>query len=337
MIKDKFFINLLKIIIFIIIFFVLIQIILFILYVFHFFKKYFFTNEIDFKERYGENTWVLITGCSSGQGKLISHEFAKRGFNIILIGSKRIKIVEKNIKEKYNVQTRTCIVDFCKAYDKNFFDPIIDILNEIPGELSILVNNVGHRSSWKPYHEMPSQKINDSIVCGTIVQARLTQICIQKFLERKSFLKYKSAIINITSMCSYSNIWFGVIPELSIPYLSVYEGANAFGYFHSNSIQKEYGDLFDILNITPGAVITENTEYLKNIPFSIDSDTFVKNIFRIIGNYNGIQFADWRHDISNILCNFMFFYKDRILEYTGNTISENYMKTYYKEKNYYSV
>ena len=80
-----------------------------------------------------------------------------------------------------------------------------------------------------------------------------------------------------------------------------------------------------------------NTEYLKNIPFSIDSDTFVKNIFRIIGNYNGIQFADWRHDISNILCNFMFFYKDRILEYTGNTISENYMKTYYKEKNYYSV
>lgn len=322
MIHNKF----IKFILMVIIFFIFIQIILFFLYFIKFAKKYLFTKEINYKDRYGENTWVLVTGSSSGQGKKIAIEFAKRDFNVFLVGSEKIKNVEKIIKDNYNVQTRTCVVNFSDAYKEDFFTPIINILNKLPGDLSILVNNIGHRVAWKPYHTMPPQKINDSIICGTIVQARLTQIAIQHFLKRNQL--YKSCIINITSMCSYSNLWFGLSGDISVPYLSVYEGSNVFGYFHSNSIQKEYGDIIDILNITPGAVITENTEYLKNVPFSVDSDIFIKNIFKLIGNYNGPQYANWKHEISNILSNFMFFYKDRILEYTGNLIALNYMKSY---------
>lgn len=318
--------NFIYCILIIILLFVIIQIILVILYFLGLFKKYVLTKEINLQERYGYNAWVLVTGCSSGQGKKIAIEFAKRGFNIYLVGSPRIKEVEKFIKNNYNVDTRRSVVDFSNAYKNDFFNPIIETINQLPGELAILVNNVAHRVAWKPYHKMPSQKINDSIICGTIVQARLTQIAIQFFIKR-NFL-YKSCIVNITSMCTYSSFWFGQIGDISVPYLSVYEGANAFGYFHSNSIQKEYGDNIDILNITPGAVITENTGYLKNIPFSVDSDTYIKNIFKLIGNYTGPQYADWKHDISNILCNFMFFYKDKILEHTGNIIAKNYMDSY---------
>ena len=35
----------------------------------YFSKKYFFTKEIQLNKRYGNNSWVLITGCSAGQGK----------------------------------------------------------------------------------------------------------------------------------------------------------------------------------------------------------------------------------------------------------------------------
>ena len=70
--KDMLKNNFVKYIIYIILILIIIQIILFIFYVFYLFKKYFFTTEINFKERYGENTWVLITGCSSGQGKLMA-------------------------------------------------------------------------------------------------------------------------------------------------------------------------------------------------------------------------------------------------------------------------
>ena len=317
----------LKIIIFIVLLFTFIQLLLVLIYLIYFFKKYFLTNEINLLDNYGVNTWVMITGSSSGQGKNFCIEFAKRGFNILLLGSKNIYNNEAIIKKNYNVKTKCIIVNFNDAYKSTFFEPIISTLNTLEGELSILVNNVGHRVGWIGYHNMPPQKINDSIVCGTIVQARLTQLAIQKFVARKS--NKRSAIIDITSMCNYKNFWFGANSNLSIPYLSVYEAANAFGYYFSNSIYKEYGNTIDILNITPGAVVTENTMYLKNTPFSVSSDVFINNIFKLIGNYNGPQYADWRHELSSVLCNFIFFYRDKILKDTGKTIAINYMKNFH--------
>jgi len=305
----------------------LINLFLIIIYFFNFIKKYFFTKEVDLKKTYGENTWVMITGCSSGQGKYISLEFAKRNFNLILVGNAKIKLLEKEIREKYNVKTILIITNFCNAHKKNYFNKFKRVLEKLPPneELSILVNNIGHRTAWNPYHEMPEKKINDTIVCGTIVQSRLTQIAIQQFIKRKN----KSAIINITAMCQINNFWFGTTNEITVPYMSVYEGANAFGFYHSNSIQSEYKDIIDVLNITPGAVITEKTQYLTNQPFSVPCSVFVRNIITLLGNYTGPQYAYWGHELSSILVNFMTkYHKDKILLGVGKTISHNYMLDY---------
>jgi hypothetical protein len=51
--------------------------------------KYFLISELDLAKRYGKNSWVAITAASSGQGRDFALEFAKRGFNILMIGSKR--------------------------------------------------------------------------------------------------------------------------------------------------------------------------------------------------------------------------------------------------------
>jgi NADP-dependent 3-hydroxy acid dehydrogenase YdfG len=74
--------------------------------------KYFFTEEIDLTAKYGVNTWVLVTGCSSGQGKRFAIEFAKRGFNIILTGHKGIEKVESYIKSKHvsPIKALLCVV-----------------------------------------------------------------------------------------------------------------------------------------------------------------------------------------------------------------------------------
>jgi len=306
----------------------IILIFLIINYIFCIIKKYLLTQEINISERYGKNTWVLITGCSSGQGERFAYEFAKRNFNIILLGSKKIENIEKNIKKKYKVKTISYVTDFCKAYKKNYFKPIENILDNLDGELSFLVNNIGHRTGWDKYHEMPQQKINDTIVCGTIVQSRLTQIAIKQFNKRIN-KKYKSSIINITSMCITPSVFFGTNNHITIPFLSVYESANAFGFYHSNSIQKEYEEYIDVLNITPGAVITKNTEYLRDVPFAIDCKTYVKNIFKLIGNYTGPQHAYWKHELSGLL--FYFLDSNNILKNTGKKISEYFMEKY---KNY---
>mgnify|MGYP003345120711 CR=1 FL=1 len=76
---------------------------------------------------------------------------------------------------------------------------------------------------------------------------------------------------------------------------------------------KEYKNDFDILNITPGAVITGNTGYLKDTIFSVDSKVFVTNIIKLLGNVNGRTCAYWGHALSELVINIFPFMKNKIL------------------------
>ena len=301
--------------------------------------KYFLISELDLPKRYGYKSWVIITGASSGQGKDFALEFAKRGFNILMIGSKRTRETEKEIKALYpKVDTMIIYKDFRKAFESNFFDDISQTIKQKHGQISILINNVGYRTAWNPYHEMPSELINDTIATGTIVQSRLTQLVIPNFLERKK-TGLKSALINITAQCLHPNSLFGITTsnEISVPYLSVYEASNAFGFYQGNSIHKEYKDQFDILNITPGAVITKNTECLNGTIFNIDSKSFVLQIIKMIGNVQGHTCAYWGHSLSNFLINLAPFMKDIILKNVGTTLSTNFMNDYNKNSKKYDI
>jgi 17beta-estradiol 17-dehydrogenase / very-long-chain 3-oxoacyl-CoA reductase len=298
------------------------------------FKKYFCTRELKLLDRYGgPGTWAIITGASSGQGRDFALSLAKRGFNIVMIGSHNTDKTATEIATTYPaIKTKIIYKDFCCAFQDDFFDDIIQIINELDDKIGLLVNNVGHRVAWNPYHEMPHKLIRDSIATGTIVQSRLTQLLIPIFLKRKPVAK--SGLINITAQCLHPNFLFGltISNEISVPYLSVYEAANAFGFYHGNSIYKEYKGQFDILNVTPGAVITENTQCLKNTMFKINSDKYVENILKMAGNVQGHSCAYWGHALTNFLINLVPFIKNRELNNVGRTISIDYMNKYMEKQ-----
>ena len=289
------------------------------------------------------DTWVVITGASSGQGYDMALAFAERGFHLLMIGSKRTDELQQRLQREYpHVKTRVIHKDFRQAFEPDFFTEIQAAFDEIGTGLAILVNNVGHRVGWNPYHEMDAAYIRDVIATGTLVQSRLTHMVIPFFLARqKKYKNVKSALINITAQCMHPNFLFGITMsnEISVPYLSVYEAANAFGFYHGNSIYKEYQGQFDILNITPGAVITENTGCLTDTLFNVKSQTFVANILKMLGNVQGHTCAYWGHGLSNYLINFMPALKDRMLKKVGETIAEDYMAKASKngEKNKYNI
>ena len=302
------------------------------------FHKYFIMKELNLLERYGgEGSWVVITGASSGQGYEMALAFAERGFNLLLIGSKRTDKTRKQIQKDYPlIKTQVIYKDFRKAYMDDFFIDIQEAFDTIGNDLAILVNNVGHRVGWNPYHEMDASYIRDVISTGTIVQSRLTHMAIPAFLARKKESKKHSALINITAQCMHPNFLFGVTMsnEISVPYLSVYEAANAFGFYQGSSIYKEYQGVFDILNITPGAVVTENTECLTNTLFNVSSKTYVKHLMKMIGNVQGSTCAYWGHALSNYLINLAPNMKDGILKKVGETLSADFMQ---KSKRDYAV
>jgi len=305
------------------------QLLLFLFYTLRFLHRHFMMRKINLLERYGENSYAMITGASSGQGYHFAKEFAKEGFNLFLIGSVRTEKVVRELKELYpHIKILFIEKDFRKAYQPNFFDSIKDGVDKIGGNISALVNNVAHRSAWAPFHQMPEQLINDTIIVGTIVQSQLIRLVIPYFIKRSEH----NTIINITAQCIVPTYGFGEIlgGEISVPYLSVYEASNAFGYFQSNSLLKEYEKYnykIDILNIMPGAVLTENTEYLKNTIFNVNVDTFVNNIMRQVGHVSGNSYGYWGHEFSILLINMFPFIKEYVLHKTGKTISNEYMAT----------
>lgn len=279
--------------------------------------------------------WAVITGASSGQGREFALQMADYGFNILLIGSKRSHGVATLVRTK-NVNCDVMEKDFGRAFEECFFDDIEARLRTL--DVAVLINNVGHRTGWKPFHESPKETIRETIACGTMVQTRLTHMLLPQLIQRlERNTTVRSAVVFITAQCMHPNAGLAAAGlcsnVISVPYLATYEATNAYGFYNACSLIKEYADIdrLDMLNITPGAVITENTAHLlHDTPFSVSAKDFVSNVLRFLGGnvQNGTMCAHWGHAMSNVLIGLAPWKKDEMLHKVGNSIAIDYMKRY---------
>lgn len=288
--------------------------------------------------------WAVVTGASSGQGREFALQLADRGFNIVLIGSKRSHGVASIIRSK-NVECDVIVKDFGKAFEEHFFDDIRAHVARL--DVAVLVNNVGHRTGWKPFHESPTETIRETIACGTMVQTRLTQLLLPQLIRRLDDdpqHTVRSAVIFVTAQCMHPNTGLAVAGlysnVISVPYLATYEASNAYGFYNACSLIKEYKhiDRLDMLNITPGAVITENTAHtLQETPFSVSAKDFVNNVMRFLGGNvsNGTMCAHWGHAMSNALIGLVPWKKESMLHNVGDRIATDYMKRYQSQQHKY--
>lgn len=292
-----------------------------------FIDQYLLMQEKDLSKRYSsdEGTWVLITGPSSGMGERFAHEFADRGFNLLLIGSRKTKNVIRNIKKIHpKIQIKFIEADFSDSFKDNFFDPIQKAIDEIGPKWRILINNVGYRTFSLNYEDMDFLEMKKTISVGTLVQAKLIQMALKTFSQINSH----TAIVNITAQNTICTDLFALDTDLTVPHLACYEATNVFGYCHAKSIYAEIKDKYpqiDFLIITPGAVKTKNTEpVLKDVIFSVDVETFIKNVIRLMGNKNGIYCGYWGHSLSGALINiFPFFDTESVMKKIGVDFSNS--------------
>lgn len=202
-----------------------------------FVNQYLLVQELDLAKRYGQGTWVLITGPSSGMGERFAWEFAQRGFNLVLLGSRRTKHVIKQITKKYpGIQIKYVELDFSNSFQSGFFDPVQKIVDELGDSWTVLINNVGYRTAAPDYTEMELSEMKKTISVGTLVQAKLIQMALQKFQTRKTH----TAIVSITALNSYTTDFLAVDNEISVPYLACYEASNAWGHYHASRCTKKF-------------------------------------------------------------------------------------------------
>ena len=241
---------------------------------------------LDLLKRYGENSYVLVTGATDGIGKEFCFQFAKLGFNIILVSRNLEKLskVSEEIRDKYpKTQTKIIEIDFKKKTQKEDYINLFQENDEIKDlDISILINNIGI-SSRQLFSSYTLDEINDSINVNIIPQAYLSHIFLNKFIKRQK----TCAII---SMSSYS----GTMPLYNS---SMYCATKIFDDYLIRTIDYENkGGNIDCLSVRPLYVDTPSRAGHKKEFAPITSEECVSGVLQDLGQ-DSVTNGHWKHCI----------------------------------------
>jgi uncharacterized protein len=195
-----------------------------------------------------ENHYTLITGASSGIGKALAIECARRGMNLFLIalpGNGFDKFVQ-DLNREHTVKVDYLTLDLTES---NAPHTIYDHAKKMGYNINMLFNNAGNGHVGK-FEDMQTAKVEEMIHLNL---RALTVICLL-FIGDMKYMK-KAHVLNVGSLGAYT----------PIAYKSVYVATKSYVYYFTKSLQQEYASTnirFSVL--MPGAVIT-NSEVKERI------------------------------------------------------------------------
>ena len=95
---------------------------------------------------------VLVTGATSGIGKQTAIEFAKHGYDLVITGRRRERLIElkKDIEANYKVD----VLDLC--FDITIQKEVEHAVHSLSGKfqnIDILINNAGLAAGMSPIQD----------------------------------------------------------------------------------------------------------------------------------------------------------------------------------------
>jgi len=184
--------------------------------------------------------YALITGASQGIGLALATEFAKDGYNLLLVALPHTNLSTEagNIKLKHKVDVRI------KEIDLLALDSAIDVRDWINGlelRLTVLVNNAGIGYAGE-FRELNSTFISNLIDLNIKVTTLLTHALIPILAK-----EHQSYILNMSSAAAF----------YSMPYKSVYAASKKYVKDFSLALKEELKPLnISVTAVCPAGVIT---------------------------------------------------------------------------------
>ena len=148
----------------------------------------YFKQPLDLKSRYGENSWVVITGGANGIGGATAKKLAKQGFNIYIWDKdeKAIADIESSIKDiNSDVKVIAVHKDLSTGDGISFYKELYEEVKDL--DVSILINNVAIYTMLK-FHVNPTKRISEMMKLNVILPSMLSSLLIKKLLSRRKFL-----------------------------------------------------------------------------------------------------------------------------------------------------
>jgi short-subunit dehydrogenase len=170
---------------------------------------------------YGQT--ALVTGASGGLGKAYAEEFAKHGFDLVLVARSREKLeaAAKELRDRYNVKVT--------AVDEDLSDPqggqrLYDKVKALGIQVDQLVNNAG-AGKMSRVIDADVKSMTDLINLNCTATAVLCRLFGADMAARHS-----GRILNMASLGA-------VMPD---PYFNVYGPSKAFDYYLTEAM---YGEM----------------------------------------------------------------------------------------------
>jgi 17beta-estradiol 17-dehydrogenase / very-long-chain 3-oxoacyl-CoA reductase len=228
----------------------------------------YFRKGYNLVERYGKDSWCLVTGATGGVGGELCKYAAEKGLNVIISGRNQEKLtkVEKEVQKEFpKVKTRTLRIDFNESQEFSYYEGVCDEVKDL--DVSMLINNAA-LLHMAPYEDMYLQQVKDMMEANVFGVAVLTKIFLMRFLQRKN----RSGIVNISSVG-------GIQPS---PYAQFYSATKALVTSFTRALNKEVEDRVDVLTNSP-CYIQTNMSNNSSGPHVATPRQVAHSIFRDVG------------------------------------------------------
>ena len=193
---------------------------------------------------------VLITGASSGIGKSLALEFAKQGYDLVLVARSKDALEEVKIEIGSLVQVEICVLDLtilenCKLLHNQYSD------------IDILVNNAGF-GLFGEFSTTSLEKELQMIDLNIKALHVLMKLYLEDMVKRD-----QGQILNVASIA-------GFMPG---PMMSTYYATKNYVVSLSTGVREELRKRkshVEIIILCPGPVLT-NFNHVANVKFNVPS------------------------------------------------------------------
>ncbi|KAK2764569.1 hypothetical protein FQN54_009264 [Arachnomyces sp. PD_36] len=252
------------------------------------------------KDGKNRESWALVTGASDGIGLSFAQELCGHGFNVLLHGRNRQKLlgVQEQLRKQYPTsKTRIVVFD---ASDSASIDSIDEKIHEFGGRrdgekvdddevnLTVLINNVGGTGAFPPdvspfpsiHNHTPSQ-LDGMLNLNARFTAHLTRLLLPTLIRNGP-----SLVMNISSTAA-----------VGMPFTSIYAGSKGFIDSFTKSVKSEMlalGKDVDVLGIKLSNVRSGGHKVETGFA-TPTARTFARAALNRVGNGGAIVWGYWPH------------------------------------------